>query len=89
MDFGRATDHGDGSDDPISVGNGITQNRPRDLRYSGPRCAETGREWRKVNALTFLHFFFFEINAGLITFADVFVYEQFGDMINILHEMCV
>ncbi len=57
--------------------------------YSGPRCTETGREWRKVNALTFLHFFFFEINAGLITFADVFVYEQFGDMINILHEMCV
>ena len=37
--------------------------------YSGPRCAETGREWRKVNALTFLHFLFFEINAGLITFA--------------------
>ena len=57
--------------------------------YSGPRCTETGREWRKVNALTFLHFSFFEINAELITFADVFVYEQFGDMINILHEMCV
>ena len=57
--------------------------------YSGPRCTETGREWRKVNALTFLYFSFFEINAGLITFADVFVYEQFGDMINILHEMCV
>lgn len=57
--------------------------------YSGPRCAETGREWRKVTALTFFFLFFFEINAGLITFADVFVYEQFGDMINILHEMCV
>lgn len=56
--------------------------------YSGPRCAETGREWRKVNALTFFCFFF-EINVGMITFADVFVYEQFGDMINILHEMCV
>ena len=26
-----ATDHGDGSDDPISKGNGITQNRPHDL----------------------------------------------------------
>ena len=25
----------------------------------------------------------------MITFADVFVYEQFGDMINILHEMCL
>ena len=24
------TDHGDGSDDPISRGNGITQNRPQD-----------------------------------------------------------
>ena len=27
------TDHGDGSDDPISKGNGITQNRPRDTQY--------------------------------------------------------
>ena len=57
--------------------------------YSRPRCAETGREWRKVNALTFLHYFFSEINGGLIIFADVFVYEQFGDMINGQHEMCV
>ena len=37
----------------------------------------------------FSSFFFFEINAGLIIFANVFVYEQFGDMINGLHEMCV
>ena len=29
------TDHGDGSDDPISGGNGITQNRPRDLKPFG------------------------------------------------------
>ena len=29
-DFWRPKDHGDGSDDPISEGNGITQNRPRD-----------------------------------------------------------
>ena len=33
-------------------------------------CTETGRKRRKVNALTFLYFFFFEINAGLITFAE-------------------
>ena len=30
------TDHGDGSDDPISCGNGITQNRPRDPEESAP-----------------------------------------------------
>jgi len=47
----------------------------------------TGME--KSYGVNFSLFFFFEINAGLITFADVFVYEQFGDMINILHEMCV
>ena len=29
--------------------------------YSGPRCVETGREWRKVNALTFFIFFFLKL----------------------------
>ena len=42
----------------------------------------TGME--KSQRVNFFCFFFFEINAGLITFADDFVYEQFGDMI-----MCV
>ena len=46
-------------------------------------------EMEKSQRVNFSSFFFFEINAGMITFAEVFVYEQFGDMINILHEMCV
>jgi len=44
---------------------------------------------KKSYGVNFFLFFFFEINVGMITFVDVFVYEQFGDMINILHEMCV
>ena len=47
-----------------------------------------GTEIKKSYGFNFLYFFFFEINVGMITFADDFVYEQFGDMINILHEMC-
>ena len=43
--------------------------------YSGPRCAETGRKWRKVNALTFLYFFFFEINGGLRIFAVSIIFN--------------
>ena len=65
-----------------------------------PSCAATkygllrvdrgnGTEMEKSYGVNFFCFFFFEINAGMITFVDVFVYEQFGDMINILHEMCV
>ena len=34
----ESADHGDGSDDPISRGNGITQNRPHD-----PRTLETAK----------------------------------------------
>ena len=29
-------DHGDGSDDPIAFGNGITQNRPHDPAQNRP-----------------------------------------------------
>jgi len=48
-----------------------------------------GAEIKKSYGVNISLFFFFEINTGMITFVDVFVYEQFGDMINILHEMCV
>ena len=58
-------------------------------RGNGTGIRGNGTGMKKSYGVNFSLFFFFEINAGLITFADVFVYEQFGDMINILHEMCV
>ena len=61
----------------------------RGTRGNGTGIRGNGTGMKKSYGVNFSLFFFFEINAGLITFADVFVYEQFGDMINILHEMCV
>ena len=74
--------------DPWKRGQG-THGNGTGIRGNGTGIRGNGTGMKKSYGVNFSLFFFFEINAGLITFADVFVYEQFGDMINGLHEMCV